>query len=208
MTYLDFKNKYTGVVIDYDGQYGGQCWDLAQKYFTEALKLPANILGGCGLVSNMLKEPKLSLMLQYFDEVKVTEMQPGDVVIWAYGHVAIFDNWDGKACNYFSQNPNKSNVIPITKGGNRAFRIKGAKPVEPVKPVTPVEQPIKVGDSVIVTGIGRANSVGSGVSTKQFINHAMKVIKIVDGRAYAYALNQYNTDSGITAWFKKESIRK
>ena len=30
MKYEEFKNKYNGKHIDYDGAYGYQCWDLAQ----------------------------------------------------------------------------------------------------------------------------------------------------------------------------------
>lgn len=96
-------------------------WDLAQRYFTEVLKLPASVLSGCGLVSNMLKEPKRKVLLKYFDEVKTP--QQGDVAIWEYGHIAIYDH----AKNYyFSQNPNPSRVIQITRGGVHFFRLKKA----------------------------------------------------------------------------------
>ena len=30
MTYQEFKSKYDGKYVDYDGYYGYQCWDLAQ----------------------------------------------------------------------------------------------------------------------------------------------------------------------------------
>lgn len=124
MTYNEFKNKYNGKVVDYDGAYGGQCWDLAQKYFTECLNLSSSILAGCGLVSNMLKSPKRELLLKYFDEVENTKMCTGDVCIWEYGHIAIFDNWDGSNCWYFSQNPNPSKIMTINKSGLHAFRLK------------------------------------------------------------------------------------
>lgn len=128
MTYNEFKNKYNGKWVDYDGAYGAQCWDLGQKYFIEVLGLPASVLGGCGLVSNMLYPPKRNILNQYFDEVKTTEMCQGDVCIWEYGHIAIFDNWDGNACWYFSQNPNPCAVMKINGNGLHAFRLKGSKP--------------------------------------------------------------------------------
>lgn len=133
MTYNEFKNKYNGKYLDYDGSYGNQCWDLAQFYFTECLGLPDTILSGCGYVKNMLEPPKIDLLLQYFDEVNRCTMQPGDVAIWYYepgGHIAIFDNYDGRAW-YFSQNyPENTNchleIIPeITL---RAFRPKKTQP--------------------------------------------------------------------------------
>lgn len=96
MTYQEFKNKYNGKFVDYDGQYGAQCWDLGQKYLTECLGLPASVLGGCGLVSNMLYPPKRNELNKYFNEVPTNDMHPGDICIWEYGHIAIFDNWDGK----------------------------------------------------------------------------------------------------------------
>ncbi len=129
MTYVEFKNKYNGKRVDYDGSYGSQCWDLAQFYFTEVLGLPASVLSGCGLVSNMLYGEKRKQLDKYFDEVKTTEMVQGDVCIWEYGHIAIFDNWDGKQCYYFSQNPNPSKVMPLTGNGLHAFRLKGSKPI-------------------------------------------------------------------------------
>lgn len=123
MTYKEFVKKYNGKYTDYDGAYGCQCWDLAQRYFTEVLKLPASVLSGCGLVSNMLKEPKLSVLLKYFNEVKTP--QQGDVAIWEYGHIAIYDH----AKNYyFSQNPNAPKVIQITRGGVHFFRLKTSQP--------------------------------------------------------------------------------
>lgn len=94
-------------------------WDLAQRYFTEVLGLPASILSGCGLVSNMLKGDKYKLMLKYFDVVKTPKQ--GDVAIWEYGHIAIFDH---NKNYYFSQNPNPCKVIQINRGGVHYFRLK------------------------------------------------------------------------------------
>lgn len=117
-TYKEFVKKYNGKYTDYDGCYGCQCWDLAQRYNTEVLKVPASVLSGCGLVSNMLKEPKRSVLLKYFTEVKTA--QQGDIAIWEHGHIAIVDH----ANYYFSQNPNAPKVMKITKGGVHFFRLK------------------------------------------------------------------------------------
>ena len=124
MTYQEFKNKYNGKYIDFDGYYGPQCWDLAQFYFVEVLNLPSSILSGCGQVKNMLVKPKIDVLLQYFNEVPVNQMITGDVCIWSSNHIAIFDHWDGKNCWYFSQNPNRCQVMVINQGGLRAFRKK------------------------------------------------------------------------------------
>lgn len=126
MTYEQFKKKYNGKWVDYDGQYGCQCWDLGQKYFTECLKVPASVLAGCGLVSNMLYPPKRKQLDKYFDEVK--DPKAGDVAIWEYGHIAIFDHKN----YYFSQNPNPCKVIKITTKGVHFFRLKGSTPTNKV----------------------------------------------------------------------------
>lgn len=129
MTYKEFVNKYNGKYTDFDGAYGCQCWDLAQRYITEVLQLPRTILDGSGLVSNMLKPPKRQVLDAYFDEVPTTQMEQGDVCIWEYGHIAIFDHYDGK-CWYFSQNPNPCQVMVINRSGLHAFRVKNKKPTK------------------------------------------------------------------------------
>lgn len=106
MTYKEFKNKYLGKGVDYDKAFGEQCWDLAQQYVTECLGLPASILSGVGLVNNLLKEPKLSVMKQYFDVIPLDQKIEGDIEVWDYGHIAIMDHWDSaKGLNvYLTQN--------------------------------------------------------------------------------------------------------
>lgn len=126
MTYQEFVKKYDGKYTDFDGYYGAQCWDLAQRYITEVLNLPSSILSGCGLVSNMLYPPKRQELDKYFDEVPTNQMVQGDLCIWEYGHVAIFDHWDGNNCWYFSQNPNPCQIMVINSNGLHAFRKKGA----------------------------------------------------------------------------------
>ena len=125
MTYQEFKNKYNGKYVDYDGYYGAQCWDLAQKYFTECLGLPDYILSGCGLVSNMLYPPKRAQLDEFFDEVDTNHMETGDVAIWEYGHIAIYDHWDNNGVYFFSQNPNPCQVMVIGMAGVHIFRKKG-----------------------------------------------------------------------------------
>lgn len=148
MTYQEFKNKYNGKYIDYDGAYGSQCWDLGQYYFTEVLNVPDSVLSGCGWVGNMvLWDWKYAQMMEYFDEVSTIGMQQGDVCIWADPkneqncHIAIFDyyNANDKNCYYFSQNPNPCQVMAVNMNGHHAFRRK--KTVPPAPEPTPVITP-------------------------------------------------------------------
>lgn len=129
MTYNEFKNKYNGKYVDvdnYPSNWKYQCFDLVQLYITQCLGLPKTILAGCGNVKNMLREPKLSLLKKYFDEVPLTAMYPGDICIWSSNHIAIFDHWDGRSNWYFSQNPNRCQVMRINMSGLHAFRKKNS----------------------------------------------------------------------------------
>ena len=197
MTYNEFKNKYNGKVVDYDGAYGGQCWDLAQQYFVECLGLSPSILGGCGLVNNMLKEPKISELLKYFDEVPTNDMTAGDVVIWEVGHIAIFDIWNGVACIYLTQNPGATHLGQCNLGKCRAFRKKGWKKEEPKKPEVkpepkpqPKEEPkkeegLKVGDKVKPTKLVDYN----GTPLVQY-DDSYTIIELIGDRAVLEARGQ------------------
>lgn len=68
---------------------------------------------------------------------------------------------------------------------------------------------IKVGDIVVVNGVGTADSFGGGAKTGNFVNRKMKVIKIVDlKRSNPYALNKNCNNNGVTAWFSSSSVKK
>ena len=166
-------------------------WDLAQRYFIECLKLPASVLGGCGLVSNMLYNPKRKDLDKYFKEIPTTEMRGGDVVIWEYGHIAIFDHWDGKTNWYFSQNPNPCNVITISRGGAHAFRLKGEEP-------QPKPQKYNIGDMVRINGV-----YTSSMSTKKLEP------RITEGTITNYlegTRNPYLLDDGYIGWVNDDCI--
>lgn len=174
MTYKDFKKKYNGKYTDYDGYYGFQCWDLGQRYFTEVLKLPASVLSGCGLVSNMLKGEKYKLMLKYFDVVKTPKQ--GDVAIWEYGHIAIFDSNKNK---FFSQNPNPCKVIQINRGGVHYFRLKAKESPKP-KPKPNVSYYAKyTGKSVSIVDALNAIGADSSFNNRRAIAKANGIVGYV-----------------------------
>ena len=165
MTYEQFKKKYNGKYIDFDGYYGSQCWDLAQFYMVEVLNLPSSILSGCGNVRNMLEGEKYKLLLKYFDVVPTTAMKPGDLCIWGgkgnnSNHIAIFDHWKSPNCYYFSQNPNKCQVMAINMPGLHAFRKKGSS-----KPKEAVDQILHVGSRVQLTGTYTVKEINAKKNT-------------------------------------------
>lgn len=64
----------------------------------------------------------------------------------------------------------------------------------------------KYGDSVIVNGVGTANSKGGGATTKNYSNQKAKVVgNKFNGR---YPLNCNNNTYGVTGWFPTNNIRK
>ena len=187
MTYFEFRDKYMGQWIDWDGAYGCQCWDLAQVYFTECLGLPSWVLSGCGLVSNMLYPPKRNDLDTYFYEVPITEMCPGDVCIWDWGHIALLDNWDGTRCWYFSQNPGAAHLEAIDGNGMHAFRLKPQEPPKPTPQITPnVEKDIYKDQIEVIAEKLRVRTIPSlegeiiGLATPGYYDY----FEIVDAEGY------------------------
>lgn len=188
MTYKEFVKKYNGKYVDVDNypEWKYQCFDLAQKYFTEVLGLPKSVLAGCGNVCNMVKEPKLSVLLKYFDEVKTP--QQGDVAIWygSHNHIAIYDH----AKNYyFSQNPNPSKVMQITMTPVKYFRLKSKEQPKPTtkyfkkytgKSVSIVDALVSIGEPYSFSyrsKIAKANNIKLYVGTAKQNTTMLNLLK-------------------------------
>lgn len=151
MTYIEFRDTNMNKYLDWDGQYGPQCWDLAQCYVTQCLDVPGWVLSGCNSAKNLMYEPKVNDVLQYFYEVPVNAMQQGDLCVWDWhdpnrpdGHVAVFDNWDGEKCWYFSQNPGPAHLEVIDGGTMKAFRRITPQPIVPTVPRDTTKDQIEV----------------------------------------------------------------
>ena len=97
MTYSEFKHKYLGKKVDFDGRYGAQCVDLFRIYAKEVYGISPTepVVGAKDLWHNYDKSPKLKAA---FTKVPVAEITQGDVIIFdatknnQYGHVAICDD--------------------------------------------------------------------------------------------------------------------
>lgn len=178
MTYKEFKKKYNGKYVDTDNypkEWKYQCFDLAQKYITECLGLPSSILAGCKQVANMLKEPKLSVLLKYFDEV-ITPKQ-GDLAIFDWNHICIYDSAVKK---YFSQNPNPCRVIQITRGGVHYFRKKSKEKVDQI---------LHTGSKVMFNGIFKVDILKLPLGSNLFGCTKLTGCKVKDyknGKAKSY----------------------
>lgn len=75
----------------------------------------------------------------------------------------------------------------------------------PAPQPAPAPAPIRVGDSVIVNGVGTASSNGGGAKTRAYSNQRMRVISIANGR---YGCNQYNQDGGVTGWWTAAQVSR
>ena len=194
MTYQEFKKTYNGKYVDYDGQHGSQCWDLAEFYITKCLGLPASILAGCDLVSNMLYPPFRKKLDKYFEEIPLSEAKAGDLAIWEYGHIAIFDHKDNY---YFSQNPNPCKVIQINTKGVHIFALKGSEPIPKItEPVARDENKnqievlisnlnVRIGAGTAYTSLGYAKKgIYNFTDTKE--DNGYKWYKIADSQWIAY----------------------
>lgn len=104
MTYTDFKNKWIGRGIDYDGAYGFQCVDLINQYCKEVTNKPFPFLPAA--------KDFWGVDIDGYDKIANTPdgvPQQGDILIWGtgvgpYGHIAIFDSGDSNSFVSLDQN--------------------------------------------------------------------------------------------------------
>lgn len=104
MNYQEFKNKWLGKGIDFDGSFGNQCMDVYRMYVKEVLGIPQSpaVQGAKNVWDTYLSA--------YFDRIPNTpEGVPvqGDIVIWGmnpYGHIGICDSADTQYLTCFEQN--------------------------------------------------------------------------------------------------------
>lgn len=106
LSFEEFVKKYTGVLVDYDGNYGGQCVDLYRQYLKDCFgitKAPA-VVGA----KDIWDQPP-----QGFEKITNTPEgipNAGDIMIWKatsnnpYGHVGIVVNAAASSFNSFDQN--------------------------------------------------------------------------------------------------------
>ncbi len=120
-----WMNSVNGQVVDMDGAYGGQCWDLWSSYARNVYGIPAadtNTVDGYA-ASVYTARYNRSQALQNTFAKESADYTPtyGDVAFWNGGgmnHVAIVvrDNGNG-TLSAMSQNPNKAGYVTLSKVG-------------------------------------------------------------------------------------------
>lgn len=132
MYFKDFRNKYNGKKIDFDGAYGGQCVDLFRQFNKEVLGIaqPKGVNGAKDFWNNYSKDANLYNNFTRISNTPSFVPIEGDVMVWGngtYGHIAIctgegdvnyFNSFDqnyptGSACKVVKHN--YSNVLGVLR---------------------------------------------------------------------------------------------
>lgn len=125
MNIQEWMNSVNGKIIDMDGAYGGQCWDLWSNYARNVYGIPAadtnTVDGYAASVYTARYDRSKALQNTFIRESGNYTPVYGDVAFWngnGMNHVAIVvrDNGNG-TLETMSQNPNKAGYINISKNG-------------------------------------------------------------------------------------------
>lgn len=125
MNIQEWMNSVNGQVVDMDGAYGGQCWDLWSSYARNVYGIPAadtnTVDGYAASVYTARYDRSQALQNAFTRETSNYTPSYGDVAFWngnGMNHVAIVvkDNGNG-TLNTMSQNPDKAGYVTISKNG-------------------------------------------------------------------------------------------
>lgn len=174
MTYQDFKVRWNGRRINYDGVYFYQCVDLILQYIADCYGITSGVWGNA---IDYWYNPKAPL-LQKFDKLATTNCQPGDIVVLfglngnIYGHIGICDHQDANNVWMFEQNGATGNGSGTGKDAPQVWRsvpktrIAGILRPKPSQPAPPPVTPAPRVQTVFLPGSVRSWAlyrVGSGL---------------------------------------------
>lgn len=125
MNISEWMNSVNGQVVDMDGAYGGQCWDLWSSYARNVYGIPAadtNTTDGYAASVHTTRYDRSHALQNTFSREGANYTPSyGDVAFWngaGMNHVAIVikDNGNG-TLETMSQNPNKAGYVTLSKNG-------------------------------------------------------------------------------------------
>jgi len=198
----DFINATINQVIDVDGYYGGQCWDLFAK-FCKMTGIPTIGCAPTGYVRSIWEKRANNGVLNHFI-ANTGAMQPGDWAIWIgpcavtnLSHIAMFvkDNGNGTGL-FLTQNPGATRYLNITYSGIAgSFRPSIYNVVTPVQPVNndPITLKYSVGQKMVFTGtlFGNAKGEKAGQTRQNLVCTISKTYN------KAGTTKPYNIDNGL-----------
>ena len=150
MSYKEFRKKWLGRSVDYDGVYGRQCVDLIKQYLAEVYKIKA---GSWGNAIDYWNNPNPNL-LKKFKKIKSSNGLQGDIVIFKggkYGHIGVVDSVSRLYVATLEQNGSTGGGTG--KGGDairvrNIFRWRVAGLLRPLDKKNPVYYRVRLGDTV------------------------------------------------------------
>ena len=210
MNISEWMNSVNGQIVDMDGAYGGQCWDLWSSYARNVYGTPAadtNTVDGYA-ASVYTDRYNRSQALQNTFSREAGNYTPvyGDVAFWngnGMNHVAIVvrDNGNG-TLETMSQNPNKAGYVTISKSGIIGYfhpRIVSTPAPAPSNNnnVTIIPRTYKV--NVDVLNVRSAPSTSAQVVTQY---HYGQTVNLAEGGVIAdgYIWAHYTGGSGATRY--------
>lgn len=121
-TWMDSVNN---TVVDMDGAYGGQCWDLWSSYAQNVYDIPAadtnTVDGYAASVYTARYDRSQALQNAFSREAGNYTPTYGDVAFWngnGMNHVAIVVRDNGNSTlETMSQNPNRAGYVTLSKNG-------------------------------------------------------------------------------------------
>lgn len=117
--YQNFKQKWLGKRVDFDGAYGFQCVDLVKQYIFEQTGVRA---GSWGNAIDFARKPNVQFSILY---VRTSTPKQGDIVVFnpidnlashRNGHIGVVDGISGGSVLTLEQNG--SNGSGDGRGGN------------------------------------------------------------------------------------------
>lgn len=209
MNISEWMNNVNNTVVDMDGAYGGQCWDLWSSYARNVYGIPAadtNTVDGYA-ASVYTDRYDRSQALQNTFSRESADYTPvyGDVAFWngaGMNHVAIVvaDNGNG-TLNTMSQNPNKAGYVTISKNGIIGYfhprTTEQPAPAPAGGSVTIIPRTYKV--NVDTLNVRSAPSINAPVVAQY---HAGQTVNLAEGGTIAdgYIWAHYTGGSGATRY--------
>ena len=209
MNISEWMNNVNGKVVDMDGAYGGQCWDLWSSYARNVYGIPAadtNTVDGYAASVYTARFYNSRALQDVFTKERA-DYTPvyGDVAFWngnGMNHVAIVvrDNGNG-TLDTMSQNPNKAGYVTISKNGIIGyFHPRSASAPAPApanNTVTIIPRTYKV--NVDVLNVRSAPSVNAEVVAQY---HYGQTVNLAEGGTIAdgYIWAHYVGGSGATRY--------
>lgn len=207
MNIQEWMNSVNGNVIDMDGAYGGQCWDLWSSYARNVYNIPAadtnTVDGYAASVYSARYDRSRALQNTFSREGANYTPVYGDIAFWdgaGMNHVAIVvrDNGNG-TLNTMSQNPNKAGYVTISKNGIIGyFHPRTASTATPANNnVTIIPRTYKV--NVDVLNVRSAPSTSAQVVAQY---HYGQTVNLAEGGVIAdgYIWAHYTGGSGATRY--------